>query len=130
VITRNLLKSYLSNLRSRVSITFDGWTNDSLQSFYSITLHFCDHESKSAHCILLDFLKVQPGLGVGGRLAAKVYSRLKTFGLDGKLLAAVTDNGADAVKAAQCLSENYLDESGSTFLRPEHHIRYSNCILN
>ena len=83
----------------------DGLTNPCMQIF-SVTLQFFDISAKSMQSILLDFIKVQTGPGIGRRVSEQLCLRLKSFNIFGKVEASVTDSGADSVKAVQCLMEN------------------------
>ena len=122
-VCRSLLKSYLTKLEARVSLTFDGWSNESLKEFYSVTMHFTDPVTCSTEPILFDFFSVVPGVGVGARIAERIYLRLKSFDSCDKLLTVVSDHGADAVKAASCFSTTIFDGSFSPVLNLDHHLR-------
>ena len=77
VVLRHLVITYLSSQNFRYAITFDGWTNNSLKGFYPVTLHFVCFESTKPASVLLDFLDVFPGDGVGKRVGKVLFSRLK-----------------------------------------------------
>ena len=86
MVIRKLVIDLLSTINSRFSITFDGWSNNSLKVFYSVTLHWVCHETITQISILLDFLNVLQGHGVGRRCGQAIFNRLSSFGISSKLL--------------------------------------------
>ena len=127
-VLRIILQDFFAKMKTKISITYDGWSNDSMKGFYSVTAHFTDIESKCVKTLLLDFSTLPPGAGIGGRLAEHLYETLCSFGVQRRLVAAVSDNGSDAVKAADFLSTIYTDiSSGKQILRADHHIR---CVVH
>jgi hAT family C-terminal dimerisation region len=104
-VLKALLINYFASHSNKVSLTFDGWTNDSMKGFYSVTLHFVDPHSFELQSCLIDFFHVVPGTGVSGRVADHLEGMLKQFGLWTRLLAVVSDNGSDAKAAARLLTE-------------------------
>ena len=65
VVFRQLAIDYLSSENFQYAITYDGWSNNRLKGFYPMTLHWVDLESGKPISLLLDFLDVFPGDGVG-----------------------------------------------------------------
>ena len=61
-------------------------------------------------CIIVDFFYVKPGPGVSERIAKKLFDLLGKLKILKRLLAVVSDNGSDALKAAKLLSEHISEE--------------------
>ncbi|OQR84076.1 hypothetical protein ACHHYP_13953 [Achlya hypogyna] len=104
VVLKLLLLQNFSTFGSCVSLTYDGWTNDTMTGFYSVTLHWMDPTSFSIYNCLLDFFWVSPGDGVGKRIARTLHALLKDFHVWPRLLAVVTDSGSNAVASAKALT--------------------------
>ena len=86
MVMRKLVIDLLSTINSRFSITFDGLSNNSLKGFYLVTFHWVCHETITQKSILLDFLNVLQGHGVGRRCGQAIFNRLSSFGISSKLL--------------------------------------------
>ncbi|XP_078720813.1 uncharacterized protein LOC144937280 [Lampetra fluviatilis] len=104
VVLKLLVLQYFTTFGSCVSLTYDGWTNDAMTGFFSVTLHWMDPASFSMCNCIIDFFWVAPGEGVGKRMAQRLHELLDDFGVWPRLLAVVTDSGSDAVASAKSLT--------------------------
>ena len=77
VVVRQSIIKYLSFLDCNFGITFDGWSTNSTLSFFPVTLHWVDPNTCKLMSMLLDFLNVFPGDGVGLRCGEALFLRLK-----------------------------------------------------
>ena len=99
---------------SRFTLTFDGWSNPSLKGFTSVTLHWMPYATmKMSNCVL-DFFYVAPGHHVSRRVYDHIMDTLHAFMIGQRLLAIVTDNGADAVAAGKLIARKILEFHGVT----------------
>ncbi|XP_061405628.1 uncharacterized protein LOC133341190 [Lethenteron reissneri] len=103
VVLKLLVLQYFTTFGSCVSLTYDGWTNDAMTGFFSVTLHWMDPASFSMCNCIIHFFWVAPGEGVGKRMAQRLHELLDDFGVWPRLLAVVTDSGSDAVASAKSL---------------------------
>ena len=95
----HLVITYLSTQSFRYSITYDGWTNNSLKGFYPITLHRVSLESSKLESskpttVLLDFLDDFSGGGVGKFVGKALFSRLKLFNISSCILFTTFDGAS------------------------------------
>ena len=123
VVLRHQVINLLSKCESRFSITFDGWSNNSLKGFYSVTLHWACPETARSRSMLLDFVHVFPGVGSGKRCAHALFRRLRSFNISSRLLATIFDGASDAQAAAKELSMLLQNERGKEILAPSHMLR-------
>ena len=123
VVLRHHVINMLSKCESRFSITFDGWSNNSLKGFYSVTLHWACPETARSRSMLLDFVHVFPGVGSGKRCAHALFRRLRSFNISSRLLATIFDGASDAQAAAKELSMLLQNEHGKEILAPSHMLR-------
>ena len=123
VVLRHHVINLLSKCESRFSITFDGWSNNSLKGFYSVTLHWACPETARSRSMLLDFVHVFPGVGSGKRCAHALFRRLRSFNISSRLLATIFDGASDAQAAAKELSMLLQNEHGKEILAPSHMLR-------
>ena len=123
VVLRHLVITYLSSQNFRYAITFDGWTNNSLKGFYPVTLHFVCFESTKPASVLLDFLDVFPGDGVGKRVGKALFSRLKSFNISSRLLSTTSDGASESLVASKELARLLLCHHGQDILQSSHMLR-------
>ena len=116
VVLRHLVITYLSSQNFRYAITFDGWTNNSLKGFYPVTLHFVCFETTKPASVLLDFLDVFPGDGVGKRVGKALFSRLKSFSISSRLLSTTSDGASESLVASNELARLLLSHHGQDIL--------------
>ena len=126
VVVRQLIISYLALEDCRFSITFDGWSNRALSTFYLVTLHWVSPESAKPMSMLLDFLHVFPGEGVGKHCGLALFRRLKSFGLGSRLLCTISDNGSDTIVASKELGKLLYETYSHDILPSSHMLR---CIV-
>jgi hAT family C-terminal dimerisation region len=105
VVTKSNICDYLAVTNTKVSITFDGWSNWSMTGFYAVTLHFVDPSTATLSSLVLDMFYVTPGTDVSKRVAAYIFKMLNSFGIWTRLVAVVSDNASDATAAARLLTE-------------------------
>jgi hypothetical protein len=97
VLKHMVANTFRETVDSKFSITFDGWSNSSLQGFYTVTIYlFADEKAQDA---LLDFFYVTPGRQVSKRCAEYILGGVDEFGISSRLISTVYDNGSDAVTA-------------------------------
>jgi hypothetical protein len=106
-----------------VAITFDGWTSSTYRGYYPVTCHFVDDKQGKVVEILLDFFFTAPGTGVSKRCAEHIFGLLESFGLANKTLAFVSDNGSDAVKTGELLSDFIRKHYGPSAFPKENLLR-------
>ena len=123
VVLRHLVISYLSSQSFRYAITYDGWTNNSLKGFYPMTLHWVSLESSKPTSVLLDFLDVFPGDGVGKRVGKALFSRLKSFNISSRILSTTSDGASESLVASKELARLLLSHHGQEILQPSHMLR-------
>ena len=104
-VLRQLAIHYLSSQNFQYAITYDGWSNNRLKGFYPMTLHWVDLESGKPISLLLDFLDVFPGDGVGKRVGQVLFMRLKSFGISSHLISTTSDGASDALVANKRISQ-------------------------
>ena len=123
VVLRHLVISYLSSQSFRYAITYDGWTNNSLKGFYPMTLHWVSLESSKPTSVLLDFLDVFPGDGVGKRVRKALFSRLKSFNISSRILSTTSDGASESLVASKELARLLLSHHGQEILQSSHMLR-------
>ncbi|SPQ95047.1 unnamed protein product (mitochondrion) [Plasmodiophora brassicae] len=121
-ILRSMLMEYFATVPSKVSTTFDGWSNPKLQGLYPVTLHWIDTSVGLLLTCLLDFTYIDPGKGAGKRIGTAICERLSDFQIDDKILAVVNDNGSDAIAAAEYVSST-MTASGHRIVEPRNLLR-------
>lgn len=82
-----------------VAITTDGWTSVNNDSFYAITAHFIDVNC-DIKTILLSTFKFS-GQHTSENVKDQFTNVITECNLDGKIVACITDNAANMVKAVQ-----------------------------
>ncbi|XP_055644650.1 E3 SUMO-protein ligase ZBED1-like [Toxorhynchites rutilus septentrionalis] len=87
---------------SAVSLTSDGWTNINNMSFYALTAHFIDR-CGTLKSYLLECSEFNEK-HTGENIASWIAQVLKTFNIDFKITAIVTDNAANMKSAASILN--------------------------
>lgn len=60
--------------------------------------------------IILDFFFVDPGEGVSTRCANRLFEFLVDLKISDRIMATISDNGADAMAAARKLSQHIADK--------------------
>ncbi|KAH9138280.1 hypothetical protein LEN26_005364 [Aphanomyces euteiches] len=100
IVLKLLLKRHLCSLKVACSLTFDGWSNQSLRGFYAVTLHWMNEDNACLEEIILDFFHVLPGPGNGKRCDEYLSQLVASLDLIHPLVAIVSDNGSDAVLTA------------------------------
>ena len=151
IVLKQMMIVYFQTFSSKVSITFDGWSNSSLKGFFSVTLHWVCPEILAIQDCILDFFHVTSGKGcmlyislgacqtfllcqftfpsgtdISTRVAQHLFEVLNSFELFCRLLATVSDNGSDAVSAAHKLAL-MKDSQGNMPLDQEYCLR---CIVH
>lgn len=96
-IEKQKLIQTLSTIRY-VSLTANIWSNRH-KSYLGVTLHYIDHSFKRVSKLLsyARFKGVHSGLNIASELQAVVHE----FELDNKVVAIVTDNGSNFVRASK-----------------------------
>ncbi|XP_072400407.1 E3 SUMO-protein ligase ZBED1-like [Diabrotica undecimpunctata] len=82
-----------------VAITTDGWTSINNEGFYAITAHFIDDDCKMKSGLLPSFKFV--GQHTSENISEQIKKTLSEWQVDNKIVACVTDNAANMVKAVQ-----------------------------
>ncbi|RUS19123.1 hypothetical protein BC937DRAFT_87969 [Endogone sp. FLAS-F59071] len=107
---REQIKSKLSKVDSKISLSLDCWTSNvnmswtsnanmswtsdvNMKAFVGITAHWIDEDWCMREC-LLDFVDTNETLHCGANVSKSVAGVIKDFELDGKILAIVTDTTA------------------------------------
>ena len=123
VVFRQLAIDYLSSENFQYAITYDGWSNNRLKGFYPMTLHWVDLESGKRINLLLYFLDVFPGDGVGKRVGQVLFMRLKSFGFSLHLISTTSDGASDAMVATKELAKLLHIHHGRDILPSDHMLR-------
>lgn len=92
----NALKLSLQQATS-VSITTDGWTSNTTESYITVTCHYIDNEWNLKSSVLQT--RAYEDRHTGENLAALLKSVVEEWGLEGKILACVHDNASNIVSA-------------------------------
>ena len=107
IVLKIFLADYLKYMAMAISVTFDGWSNASLRGFYVCTGHWTgsreiclDTTLVRLHEVVLDFLTVPSGVGIGTRCGEYLKTMLSIFNCSDKLVAIVSDGGGDVMVAA------------------------------
>nr|CAH7748444.1 unnamed protein product [Callosobruchus chinensis] len=82
-----------------VSITTDGWTSLNNESFYAITCHFIDDNCKLQSRLLSSFKF--SGQHTSENITQQIQSILSQWEIQNKIVACITDNAANMVKAVR-----------------------------
>ena len=114
---------FSSTLDSRFAITFDGWSNSSLNGFYPMTSHWVCRESAKPMSMLIDFFHVFPGDGVGKRCGQALFMRLKSFGISSHISSITCDGASDAIIASNELGRLLHDMHGDDILPSSNMLR-------
>ena len=95
-LRRNILKLYvllkrglgqlLQDMESKISITFDGWSNSQMRGYTSVTAHWVEESTMNIESTLLSFFHVASGDGQGTRTGQELFRMLRSFDIDTKLL--------------------------------------------
>jgi hypothetical protein len=103
LIARPLLATFFSSLNVVISLTLDGWSNRNLKGFYVVIVHWIDTVTAKSKSLLLTFIDVASGRGVGVHIAKALFEHLKGMGLNvlPKLLNVMSDNGSNATAAVK-----------------------------
>ena len=112
VVLPHLVISYLSSQSFRYAITYDGWTIDSLKGFYPVTLQWVSLESSKPTSVLLDFLDVFPGDGVGKHVGKALFLCLKSFNISSRILSTTSDGASESLVAPKELARILLSHHG------------------
>lgn len=92
----NLVQEVVKNVRS-VEVTTDCWTSINTESFMAVTIHFINDNFK-AQSVLLE-CSSYPEAHTSVNLAAELQRITSLWGLENKILLAVSDNAASIQKA-------------------------------
>ena len=123
VVLRQLVINYLSTQNFCFAITYDGWTNNTLNGFYPMTLHWVSLESSKPISIVLDFLNVFPGEGVGKLCDKALFSCLKSFKISSRLIYTRADGAANSQAASKELARFLYNHHGIGILPSRHMLR-------
>ncbi len=123
VVIRQEIIKFLSKKICRFPITYDGWKNNSLVGFFPVTLHWVDQEKGKPISMLLDFLHVAPGDGVGLRCGEALFKRLRSFDISSRLMCTIADGASDAIVASKELSRLLHEFHGCNILPSSHILR-------
>ncbi len=96
--TQGEIKKSVLEVQS-LSLTCDLWTSVTNDSFMAVTCHYWDEEAQELKSPILDCAGFH-GRHTGDRIREELRRCIKDFGIQGKILALVTDNGSNIVKAA------------------------------
>jgi hypothetical protein len=122
-VLRKLVINFLSTQTSRFAITFDGWSNSSLKGFYPMTIYWICVFNTKPMFMLLDFLYIFLGSGVGKRCGEALFTRLKSFGISSRLLPTTNDGASDANVVARELSRLLREFHGIDILHSSHMLK-------
>ena len=88
-----------------------------------MTLHWVDQEKGKPISMLLDFLHVAPGDGVGLRCGEALFKRLRSFDISSRLMCTIADGASDAIVASKELSRLLHEFHGCNILPSSHILR-------
>ena len=123
VVVPQLIINYLAQEECRFYITFDGWCNNSMTGFYPVTIHWVSSESGRQMSMLINFMHVFPGDGVGKRCGEAIFKHLKAFDIGTRLLYTTSDGASDAILASNELGRLLHDAFTVNILPSSHMIR-------
>lgn len=98
VETKNRIKSLLNEIEY-CSATCDGWSNPSMDAFYSLTVHFIDKNFKMISICLECAPFYESHTGV--EISSWINETLNEWNLIDKIVCITTDNGTNMIKAIQ-----------------------------
>ncbi|KAJ6805043.1 zinc finger BED domain-containing protein RICESLEEPER 2 [Iris pallida] len=125
-VEKKKLQDVLSKLNSRVSFTSDMWTSNQKLGYMTLTAHYIDGDFILRKRIL-SFKKV-PYPHTSYVISDVIWSCIREWELDDKVLALTLDNASSNDSAVSKLKENYGEK---LFLHGVHmHIRCCAHILN
>lgn len=116
VLTNNLIpnicKDISANIRSKINlvksvgITTDIWSSDTNNSFLSCTCHYIYNDDLVNS--VLDTVEI-PGSHTGENIASALANIFSNWGISGKIIAIITDNGANIKNAvSKCLFKTHV----------------------
>ncbi|ORY42304.1 hypothetical protein BCR33DRAFT_786511 [Rhizoclosmatium globosum] len=105
------------------SMSFNGWSSPQRKGLHVVTYLWLSLITKSILTVILDFMSVLPGDGVGDRFGDALFQLTVLFKIESKIVATCTDNGADAIKAQKRLGHNLQVALNYNALPLSHQLR-------
>jgi hypothetical protein len=109
---RQGLKEALAEVDSKIGLTTDGWSNDRMQPYSTLTAHWIDAEW-NVRSVMLSFDWIE-GSHDGKNLFAILLKQLIQFGIVDKIIGVTTDNGGGNSTLMKELAA-YLTSKGIPF---------------
>jgi hypothetical protein len=122
------MKTYLSNIQSKISFTLDLWTSPNNKAFVSATGHYIDDEWV-LHEVVIDFGLIS-GRHDGENIADGFFSVLKQYDLTTKFHAITLDNASNNETFTKELAKKLKEEEEITWDWESLRFRCFNHILN
>ncbi|CAG9819749.1 unnamed protein product [Phaedon cochleariae] len=95
--TLNNVKSLLKDVRS-VTLTTDHWTSINTESFIAVTIHYIEENNFQLKSVLLECSATSQA-HTSVNIARELNNIVVTWGIENKIMLAVTDNAANIRKA-------------------------------